>query len=119
MLTFLGCVLLLHATYSSYEHHHIVKTASGIPVDITAELVIGLLCINFGTIKSLRAPYRLSIIEAVRVPPSGTYLEPIRTAQAMLTVNELGIYEHDNLLSRVDFMDIRQKRSSHLSWTQN
>lgn len=118
MLSFIGCILLLHAAYSSYEHHQLLKNTSGVSHDIFLELILGIIALNFGTIQSLKTSERLSVKSAESISPSHKYLEPIKLTKAMLTLNSLGVSEYENLESRVDFMDIGNLRKNHLNWSQ-
>ncbi|GEQ66502.1 hypothetical protein JCM33374_g165 [Metschnikowia sp. JCM 33374] len=117
MLNFIGSLLLLHAAYSSYEHHQLVEPTSSVPHDIILEIILGLLALNFGTIQNLRNTERVSLMKGEKVQPTEKYLEPIKLSQAMLTLNNLGVSEYEDLECRVDFMDIRQKRKDHLNYT--
>lgn len=109
--------LILHAGYSSYEHHQYIS-GSGVPNDIVLELVIGLVVLNFGLLNSILNKPRLGVSHSQRVEQKYRYLQPIEMSKAMQFVNELGVSEFEDLETRVDFLDVRQKRKEHLEWSQ-
>lgn len=115
----IGGMLLLHAGYSSYEHHQLLKHASLLPLDVVLELIIAIILLNFGTIESLRNTPRQGVVYGDLVEPKKMYLKPIGMSEAMELVNQLGVTEHEELDSRVDFMDVRAKRKEYLEWEQS
>lgn len=112
MLTFVGAICLIHAAYSSYEHHQVLSSA--VPRDIVLEVVVGLVLINFGAIKANAA--RMSLTSSDRVAPPSRFLQPIDTSKAAEAMKALGYSEHEVLETRVDFVDVRQKREEHLKF---
>ncbi|OBA23958.1 hypothetical protein METBIDRAFT_30316 [Metschnikowia bicuspidata var. bicuspidata NRRL YB-4993] len=118
MLSILGFMLLLHAAYSSYEHHQLLKGVTVIPRDIIYEMLLGLVLLNFGTIQSLKNSDRLAVISAQIISPPNKYLGPISISEAVLTNNSLEISAYEILESRVELMDIRRSREDYLNWVR-
>lgn len=112
----IGYVVLLHAAYSSYEHHQIFKNTSSIPTDIILELVIGLLVVNFGTLDSLRYGKPRALDTGNVVENKCKYLKPIQMSKAMIGVNELGATEFEHLESRLEMSDVIAKRQEYSQW---
>lgn len=111
-----GGLLITHAAYSSYEHHQFLKSATAIPLDIVLELIIGLILLNFGALESITNGPRLGITHSNLVKHPKIYLRPIEMSQAMESINSLGVSEFEELDSRVDFLDVRQKRKEYMEW---
>lgn len=112
----IGYLILLHAAYSSYEHHQVFKTVSAFPTDIVLELVIGLLVVNFGTLDSLRCPKSQALDHGQVVENKHKYLKPIEMSKAMISVNELGATEYEYLDTRLELIDITSKRQEYARW---
>lgn len=113
----LGYLLLLHAAYSSYEHHHTLKLSSTLPTEIILELVIGLMVVNFGTLGQLQYPRSAVLETGMMLENEHTYLKPIEMSRAMVAVNKLGVSEYEYLDTRVELMDVRKKREEYARWT--
>ncbi|PVH15903.1 uncharacterized protein CXQ87_003760 [Candidozyma duobushaemuli] len=119
-LLILGSLVLLHAGYCSYEYHAFVKTTgSFVPTEIILEVIIGLVIINFGALSSIKSRYRLGITHDEVVWPPSTFLMPINLSEATGVVNSLGISEHEELETRRDFIDVKQKRKEYTEWLAN
>lgn len=114
-----GALLILHAAYSSYEHHQLLKHAFGIPRDIVLELVIGLILLNFGALESIRNTPRLGITHSNKVEHLKLYLRPIQMNLAMEAINALGVSDFEELDTRVEFLDVREKRKEYMEWSRN
>ncbi|SGZ47744.1 CIC11C00000004091 [Sungouiella intermedia] len=110
-----GGLLILHAGYSSYEHHQFLSSTD-IPTDIILELVIGLVVLNFGVLASIINTPRLGIAHSQVVKHANRYLRPIEMSAAMDSINALGVSEFEEFDTRVEFLDIRQKRKEYLEW---
>lgn len=78
--------------------------------------MIGLVVLNFGVLNSILNKPRLGVSHPQRVEQKFRYLRPIEMSQAMEAVNALGVSEFEELESRVDFIDVRQKRKEYLEW---
>lgn len=113
-----GALLLLHAAYSSYEHHQVLKHATLVPQDIVLELVIALVLLNFGTLELLKNKLRRGVAHNGIVEPETAYLQPIHMGRAMAAVNRLGVTQYEELDTRPDFVDVRAKRKEYLEWAQ-
>lgn len=111
----IGYVLLLHAAYSSNEHHAL-KIGSSLPTDIILEVVIGLMVVNFSTLESLRIPKKLSVVSGGIVENKYQFLKPIAVSKAMMAVNDLGVTEYEYLETRMELMDVVAKREEYLRW---
>lgn len=115
----LGSIFLLHAGYSSYEHHQLFKhTSASVPVDVILELLVGLVIINFGAIDSITNKSKLGVTHAGVVEPLLTFLRPILMTKATKSINDLGISEFEELDTRVDFLDVVAKRKEYSQWAE-
>lgn len=112
-----GGLLILHAGYSSYEHHQFLSSA-GLPSDIVLELIIGLVVLNFGVLASIVNTPRLGISHLQIVKQLSMYLRPIEMSAATESINALGVSEYEELETRVEFMDIRGKRKEYMEWAE-
>lgn len=117
-LYLIGGLLVLHAGYSSYEHHQILKHASGIARDIIGELFVGLIIINFGAFQSIANSSRYGLTHDKIVTSLKPFLRPIEMSEAMQSVNLLGITEFEEYDSRIDFLDVVEKRRQHREWAK-
>lgn len=115
----IGYLILLHAAYSSYEHHQVFKTIGEFPTDIILELVIGLLVVNFGTLDSLRYPKSRALDHGHVVENKHKYLKPIEISKAMVSVNELGATEFEYLDTRLELVDLQAKRQEYANWKKS
>lgn len=116
-LLLIGALVLLHAGYCSYEYHAFVKIkGSFVPTEIILEVMIGLFLINFGALNSIKSRYRLGITHDDVVWPPLTFLMPIDLSEATGVVNSLGITEYEELDTRRDFIDVKQKRKEYAEW---
>lgn len=114
-----GSFLIIHAGYSSYEHHQYLKSSTPLPLDVVLELIVGLILLNFGALESITNTRRLGITHSNPVDHPKTFLRPIEMSQAMESINALGVSEYEELDTRVDLMDIRKKRKEYLEWAQS
>lgn len=112
----IGSLLVLHAGYSVYEHHQIFKLASALSRDIIGEVLIGLLIINFGAFHSITNKSRIGLTHDKEVFSLKQYLLPIDMSRAMESVNALGITEFEEYDTRVDFLDVVEKRGQYREW---
>lgn len=114
----LGCLLLVHAAYSAYEHHHHFRHVTAVPRDIWLELLVALVLLNIGAIQGLANEDRLALISGERQAPPKKYLRPIEISAAMQSRNSLQVTEHQTLDLRVDFFNVTAKRKEYLEWKQ-
>lgn len=116
----IGGILLIHAGYSSYEFHSILKSASStVPLDIMLEAVVAILIINYGAIQSIRNKPRLGLGHDKLVEPTHAFMRPIKLSEATGSINKLGISEYEELDTRADFVDVRKKRKEFAEWVKN
>lgn len=108
---------MLHAGYSAYEFHSILKsTNSWVPSDIILEVVVALIIINYGAIQSIRNKPRLGIGHDELVQPAHPYLRSIHLSEATCSINRLGVTEFEELDTRPEFINVKQKRKEYAEW---
>lgn len=115
-LLVLGSLLVIHAGYSVYEHHQIFKLTTGLSRDIIGEVLVGLVLVNFGAFKSIANQSRFGLTHNKEVFSLKQFLRPIEMSQAMESVNALGITEFEEYDTRVDFLDVVEKRRQYREW---
>lgn len=115
-VTIIGYFLLLHAAYSSHEHHHVLRLTGSLPMDIILELVAGLMVVNFGTLASLRRPKSLTLDTGVPLENKHINLKPIEISKAMNAFNNFGVTPFEHLETRVEMMDVVAKRAEYAAW---
>lgn len=120
----LGTALLLHAAYSSFEHHQLSKaltlaSAGLLPYDIWLEVLVGLVVFGIGALNSIENTGFLSLRSAednsVHTSDS-RFMKHIEMKHAMRVLNKIGISEHEEFETRVPFIDIRKKRAEYAAW---
>jgi hypothetical protein len=121
MFYVIGALLLLHAAYSSFELHQVLKVShahsSSIPFDLVVELGIGLVLILAGAIKSIENPSVLDVQNKVQAPRH-RFLKDIEMRKATVELEATGFSEYQYLELRVDFIDIVEKRRQHAAWIE-
>lgn len=113
-----GLLVLVHAAYSSYEHHSLTfGTAAvySIPTDIILETVIGIIIIGYAAIQLVSNDMKLSI-DGKLIKPEYAYLKPIEMKHAVKELELLGVSDYSKLDNRLDFIDIKAKRNQFQSW---
>lgn len=118
-LLVIGSLLVIHAGYSVYEHHQVLKITTGLSRDIIGEVLIGLVFINFGAFKSIANKSRFGLTHDNEVLSLKQFLRPIEMSQAMESVNALGITEFEEYDTRIDFLDVVEKRRQYREWKAN
>lgn len=116
-----GILMLVHAAYSSYEHHSLTVGGLGrlsIPHDIVLETMVAIVIIGYAAIQLIRNELKLSIDNKV-VSSSHTYLKPIEMKQAVKELELLGVSDFSKLENRLDFIDIKLKRQQFQDWLDN
>lgn len=121
MFYIIGALLLLHATYSSFELHQVLKishlNSASVPLDIIVEVGIGLVLILAGAIKSIENPSDLDVQNKVQTPKH-RFLKDIEMRKATVELEATGFSEYQYLELRVDFIDIVEKRRQHAAWIE-
>lgn len=120
----LGSALLLHAAYSSFEHHQLAQAlnslaAGALPYDIWLEVLVGVVVFGVGALNSIENTGFLSL----RSPDDNSvhtsdnrFLKHIEMKHAMRVLNKIGVSEHEEFETRVPFIDIRKKRAEYAAW---
>lgn len=118
-----GLLLLLHAGYSSFEFHQLLKTThhmnlqnNNLPIDIVVEVILGIIIVISGSISSISNPDFLSIDNEL-VKPQSKYLKQINMKDATSEFEKLQINPFEELESRVEFIDIIKKRKQYREWS--
>lgn len=132
----MGGLLLVHSAYSSFEFHQLVKSTHethGLPLDITVESICGIIVIIVGAVRSVEngAFYKIagkdsgevdSVLNDVqineRIYSNDKYLKPIEMKQAVALTETIGLSDYQELVTRVDFIDIIQKRKDYANWLE-
>lgn len=119
MFYLIGTVLLIHAAYSSFELHQILKVshseAQSVPLDIAVELAIGVILILAGALRSIENPRVLDVQNKVR-EPKYRFLKEIVMSKATEELEATGLSDYQYLELRVDFIDIVEKRRQYSEW---
>lgn len=113
-----GLLVLVHAAYSSYEHHSLTfgtTSLFSIPTDIILETVVGIVIIGYATIQLVGNEMKMSIDNKL-VTPNYTYLKPIEMKHAVKELELLGVSDYSKLENRLDFIDIKSKRNQFQTW---
>ncbi|ODV82197.1 uncharacterized protein CANTADRAFT_4224 [Suhomyces tanzawaensis NRRL Y-17324] len=137
VLYIVGGVLVLHAAYSSMEFHLLAKsmhqecTFTTVPSDIIHETVYGLVLIILGAIRSVRneVAYTVEGSESsegalkgininVAVKQDHEYLRPIEMKRAVAVSERIGLNDYAEFESRVDFVDLVEKRKEFNQWSE-
>ena len=114
VLYLLGSLLFIHAAYSSFEFHQLLKTHIEydylpLPTEITVEVILALVTFIIGSIISVENGPKLSIDNKL-IQQDDKYLKKIEMRKAMREFEKIGISGFEEYDSRVDFIDIKQKR---------
>lgn len=116
---FLGLVLLIHSGYSSYEWHQLLQANNqpfgGLPIDIILETLIGMTVVVFGSILSIKNLSFYTIKSELKKPAT-TYLKPIELKHNIKHLEEFGVDHYEELVSRLDFINITEKREEYADW---
>lgn len=115
-----GTLLFMHAAYSSFEFHQLLKTHVeynylSLPTEIIVEVLLALSIIVSGSIISIENGPKLTIDNEI-VKPDDAYLKKIEMRKAMREFEKVGISSFQEYESRVDFIDIKRKRKEHSDW---
>ncbi|CUM65458.1 uncharacterized protein PRCAT00003097001 [Priceomyces carsonii] len=113
-----GILLLAHAGYSSFEFNHLVKTSglrADFPVDIIIETLMSIAVIGYGAIASIENSSFYSI-KNKKTNPDTKYLRPIEMTHAVKDFEKLGINDYQQYITRLDFIDIHEKRHQFTEW---
>ncbi|KAL7666617.1 ER membrane protein complex subunit 5 [[Candida] zeylanoides] len=132
----LGCAILAHAGYSSFEFHQLLKathhnaappaglasillgSSNSLPSDIVLETLIGVVVLVYGAISSIQTPAFLNLEDKV-IEPTFKYLKPIEMKTATLEFEQLKINPFASLETRVEFIDIVKKRQEYRDWSSD
>lgn len=122
VLYFFGSLIFVHAGYSSFEFHQLLKTHVeysylSLPTEIIVEILIGLFVFIIGSIIAIENQPRLAVDNKI-VQPDDKYLRQIEMRKTTREFEKIGISEFQEYDTRVDFIDIRQKRKEHSEWVQ-
>lgn len=79
-------------------------------------MLIGVVIINLGALRAIQNRYRFGITHDDVVWPPLTFLLPINLSEANAVINLLGVTEHEELDTRRDFIDVKQKRKEYAEW---
>lgn len=119
MFYLVGALLILHAAYSSFEWHQVLKVSHVLgqkfPLDITVELAVGIILILAGAIKSIENPAILDVQNKL-VQPRHRFLKDIEMKKATAELEATKFSEYQYLELRVEFIDIVEKRRQHAAW---
>lgn len=120
VLFLLGSLLFIHAAYSSFEFHQLLKIHSEydylpLPTEITVEVILALVTFIVGSIISIENEPKLSIDNKL-ILQDDKYLKKIEMRKAMREFEKVGISGFEEYDSRVDFIDIKQKRKEYNDW---
>lgn len=110
-----GVALLVHAGYSAHEYRSLAADMP-FPPDVALESIVALLLINANALYSIRNKPRMGVTHNQEVRPDLEYLLPIGFSEALTLVNKLGVTEMETLDTRVDFMNVTEKRKEVAEW---
>lgn len=122
LLYIVGSIFLLHAGYSSFEFHQLLKTThhsstdSSLPSDIIIEVLVGIVVLIAGSLSSIEIPNFLSVDNEV-IHPDHKYLKPIEMSKATAEFEKLKINPFAELETRIEFLDIVNKRKEYAQWS--
>lgn len=119
-LYLIGSLLFIHAAYSSFEFHQLLKSHIEydylpLPTEITVEVILALVTFIIGSIISIENAPKLSI-ENKLIQQDDQYLRKIEMRKAMREFEKVGISGFQEYDSRIDFIDIKQKRKEYSGW---
>lgn len=124
----IGLIILLHASYSSYERHQLVEPLSK---SIIHETIYGVVLIIFALIYSIKNSPFYTVKGKVTNEADGVlndflineevdlgheYLKPIQMSKAVEVIERIGVSNHEDLISRIDFLDVVKKRKEYDEW---
>ncbi|CAK7896385.1 ER membrane protein complex subunit 5 [[Candida] anglica] len=117
----IGSTLLLHAGYSSFEFHSLIKARHdnlALPTDIILEVICGILILIAGSINSTKNTPFLSASGKL-INPTDTHLKNIDFRKATNEFQQIEVNPYEDLDSRLEFINVKEKRAEYKKWVQN
>lgn len=130
LLFTVGILVIIHAGYSSYESHQLISTLNS---SVVHETMYGLVLIIAAALFSIKNDPFYTIDGRATTPEDGIlddinvndpvnlghqYLKPIDIKDAVDIVEKVGVNDYQELISRVEFIDVAKKRAEYKKWEE-